>query len=375
MNILYIFGFQYSLKLWKESGAIEREFAFFHRLSELEDIKFTLITYGDFEDFDILNQSNITIVPIFSLYKKTNSKILTFLYSVFLPFKLYKNLLNIDLVKTNQLTGSWVAILFSKLLKKPLYLRTGYDAYLFAKNSGKSFNKKLFFYQLTKLSYKFSSIYSVTSKSDYKHLIENFKFNEEKLKYRPNWVFTHTENKAFQTRSKDLLSVGRLEKQKNFSMLLDYLENTSFSLDIVGKGSLKNLLIEKSKKSHVDLKIIEPMSYFELNNLFENYKYFILPSIYEGNPKVLLEAMSHGCIPIASDIDNHREIINHTENGFLFDINNKNSLIKIFELLNNIELCEKISLSAAETIIKHFSFEKSIRQELEDYKKLNLNIY
>jgi hypothetical protein len=47
MNVLYIFGFQYSLKLWKETGALEREFKFFEKLSEVENIKFTIVTYGD----------------------------------------------------------------------------------------------------------------------------------------------------------------------------------------------------------------------------------------------------------------------------------------------------------------------------------------
>ena len=34
---------------------------------------------------------------------------------------------NIDIIKVNQLTGAWVGIILSIILKKPLYIRTGYD--------------------------------------------------------------------------------------------------------------------------------------------------------------------------------------------------------------------------------------------------------
>ena len=42
-----------------------------------------------------------------------------------------------------------------------------------------------------------------------------------------------------------------------------------------------------------------------------NYKYYLSSSKFEGNPKTILEAMSSGCIVIASNIKNHKEIIKH----------------------------------------------------------------
>jgi Flp pilus assembly protein TadD len=40
---------------------------------------------------------------------------------------------NIDLVKTNQLNGVWIAVILKKVLSVPLYVRTGFSPYLFAK--------------------------------------------------------------------------------------------------------------------------------------------------------------------------------------------------------------------------------------------------
>ena len=41
---------------------------------------------------------------------------------------------NVDLIKTNQLNGSWVGIILKFMLKKPLIIRTGYNLYEFSKN-------------------------------------------------------------------------------------------------------------------------------------------------------------------------------------------------------------------------------------------------
>ncbi len=370
MNILYIFGFKYSLELWKQTGALEREFQFIERLSEIGKVKYTLITYGDSSDVNLINKDNISIIPMFSIFKKTNSKALTFIYSLILPFKIRKKVNNIDLIKTNQLTGSWVAIVFKKVLKKPLFLRTGYDAYIFSIKEKKRYLKRTFFYQLTKMALHNSSLYSVTSKSDFKFINENYSFKKSKLIYRPNWIIKKNNIKNISERPNNFISVGRLENQKNYKYLIECLAYNNFTLDILGEGSEKDELISLSNEKKVNINFIKSIGYFELNDLFQNYKYFLIPSIYEGNPKVLLEAMSNGCIPIASNIDNHKEIIKHGENGFLFSLKDHQSLINIIKKLKDSDYCNKISKNAYESVSKKNSFENAVNQEIYDYKKI-----
>ena len=91
-------------------------------------------------------------------------------------------------------------------------------------------------------------------------------------------------------------------------------------LIIYGKGSNKDKLIHLANQLDVNFQIVDNISNEELISQLRNTKYFILTSYYEGNPKALLEAMSVGCIVIASNIKNHSEIIAHGLNGYLFDI-------------------------------------------------------
>jgi glycosyltransferase involved in cell wall biosynthesis len=369
MRVFYISGFRYSLKVWELSGALERELMYFEKLYKDYKIEHSIFTYGGFDDLNYINNESITIYPMFSMFKKTESKIITFLLSIIYPFKMRKKLKNnIDIIKVNQLTGAWVGIILSIILKKPLYIRTGYDQYLFSIKDGKNVFKRLFFYFLTYIALIFCDIYSVTSKSDYEFITNKYRFNKSKLIYRPNWVPVNNSFNSKKRNKKAILSVGRLEEQKNYKFLIDEVKNTNFSIEIIGDGSLEETLMSYAKENGVDLKILSKKNYLGLLEKYNDYQYFVLPSFYEGNPKVLIEAMSKGCIVLASNISNHTEIIKNNNNGIIFDLN-KGSLKNSLERLDtNIELRKIIALNAYKEANSKFSIDKAVMSEYEDYK-------
>ena len=369
MKVFYISGFRYSLKVWELSGALERELMYFEKLYKGYKIEHSIFTYGGFDDLNYINNESITIYPMFSMFKKTESKIITFLLSIIYPFKMRKKLKNnIDIIKVNQLTGAWVGIILSIILKKPLYIRTGYDQYLFSIKDGKNVLKRFFFYFLTYIALIFCDIYSVTSKSDFEFITNKYRFNKSKLIYRPNWVPINNSFNSIKRKEKTILSVGRLEEQKNYKYLIDEVKNTNFSIEIIGDGSLEETLVSYAKENDVDLNIVSKKNYLELLEIYNDYQYFVLPSFYEGNPKVLIEAMSKGCIVLASNISNHTEIIRNNNNGIIFDLN-KGSLKHSLERLDtNIELRKSIALNAREETNSKFSIDKAAMSEYDDYK-------
>jgi glycosyltransferase involved in cell wall biosynthesis len=369
MRVFYISGFRYSLKVWELSGALERELMYFEKLYKDYKIQHSIFTYGDFDDLNYIDNEYIKIYPMFSMFKKTESKIITFFLSIVYPFRIRKDLKNnIDVIKVNQLTGAWVGIILSIILKKPLYIRTGYDQYLFSIKDGKNVFKRLFFYFLTYIALIFCDIYSVTSKSDFEFITSKYRFNKSKLIYRPNWVPVNNSFNLKKRKEKAILSVGRLEEQKNYKFLIDEMKNTNFSIEIIGDGSLEETLMSYAKENGVDLKILSKKNYLGLLEKYNDYQYFVLPSFYEGNPKVLIEAMSKGCIVLASNISNHTEIIKNNNNGIIFDLN-KGSLKNSLERLDtNIELRKIIALNAYKEANSKFSIDKAVMSEYEDYK-------
>ena len=62
-------------------------------------------------------------------------------------------------------------------------------------------------------------------------------------------------------------------------------------------------------------------------NILNQYRYFISSSLFEGNPKAILEAMASGCVVIAVDIPNNAEVIKNNKTGLLYDLE-KDDLLK-----------------------------------------------
>lgn len=67
-------------------------------------------------------------------------------------------------------------------------------------------------------------------------------------------------------------------------------------------------------------------------NLYNKIDVFVSPSLLEGGPVPVLEAMMSNCVPVASETGFCPDIIIHGENGFLFDVNaNYQRVVQLIE--------------------------------------------
>ncbi len=356
MKVSIFLTYGYSLKTWDETGTLERELKIFKNL-ENKDIEFTFYTWGDEYDYSLFSGfSNAIIIPIYSKLKFFNNKLLRIFQSFIVPFKFRKTISQTDILYQNQLMGSWVPILVRTFFKKPLYIRTGYDMLDFAIKEEKSYLKIILLRLLTSLAINFSDYFTVTNTSDYKRYKNKFNLKSKNIEIIPNWVSSSYENSIPKYENK-VLTVGRLVEQKNyFKLLKDFKqEGQNLELDIVGEGHLYKDLKNFSKKNNLNVSFIGKLEHEALNNLYKNYKYFVTTSMYEGNPKTLLEAMSAGCIVFASNIENHTSIIDNENNGFIYDHEKENVFKFIKNKINNKKIKDYISMNAVKTMQKNNS--------------------
>lgn len=161
---------------------------------------------------------------------------------------------------------------------------------------------------------------------------------------------THTD------REKTIVSMGRLEPQKDFKTLIEaYSEIASkysdWKLKIYGIGDMKDelqmLIDSKNMSDKIMLCGRTEKPYLALREA----EIFVLSSNYEGFPNVLCEAMYAGCACISSDcVSGPRELIVNGENGLLFDVGDKTQLKSDIEkLINNENLRKSFSDKAYET--------------------------
>jgi len=97
----------------------------------------------------------------------------------------------------------------------------------------------------------------------------------------------------------NLLSVGRLCTQKNQLVLIESFVHLSakfpdWDLQIVGEGSDYNLLMNKINQVGLTDRIFIHGNIQDVSTLYQNSHLFCLPSLWEGFPNALAEAMSHG---------------------------------------------------------------------------------
>ena len=80
--------------------------------------------------------------------------------------------------------------------------------------------------------------------------------------------------------------------------------------------------------------------------------------------------MSSGCIVVASNIKNHKEIIEHNTTGFLYNLNSPDIYETLKKLEASSDLQEKISLNAFNSVIETNDISIISKEMSEDYKFL-----
>lgn len=292
-------------------------------------------------------------------------KLHRYFYGLFLPLLVKKSLQDCNVLRIYHLSGCLPAIIAKFLYGKQFVFNFAYDYERFA-----LLDKKIFQYVL----FKFLKSFAVFSAS--KLFVANKillkMINSDKCYYLPNGVDT----KQFYPKIKEgnmplqILSIGRLEIQKNHLALIEALVGLEIELKIVGNGLLFQKLINLATKKNVRLKIVKKIIHSKLPEVYRKADIFILPSLIEGHPKVLLEAMASGMPVIASKISGVEDIIKDQENGLFCNPNKESIRKKLLVLINNLTLKKKIAKNARLTILEKFDLNKLIIDEITVIKSV-----
>lgn len=317
-----------SLRKWVDSGLFDREVLIYQ--THLDSGLFSRIywfTYG-FDDKVLEKElhnsgrlsKKIIVVqcpPWFRFAGRAGS---TF-YSIVMPFFIAGKVLSCDVLKTNQMDGSLAALLSSKLFRRPVYVRTGYTlSRAVEKISPHNWVRRLAVYANEYLAFVFAAASSVSSYYDRTYVLDKYgKGVASRLNVVRNYVDTDlfVPNAANENRANKIIYVGRLSPEKNLANAIQSCANLDLELDIIGSGEELSALKDTVQKSGATVRWYGIVANNELPKYFKNYRYFILPSLWEGLPKALIEAMSAGLVCIGNDTTGINEIIEDGVTGFL----------------------------------------------------------
>lgn len=384
MNLLLTFTDNVSLQTWFKSGIIFREISSYKKLLE-KNVNIHFLTYGSKKDQTYSNLlGDIKVIPCSSLIKSRIPKF-QFFKTLLIPIKLKKLFRNIDIIKTNQLNGSWVASIAKLLFKNKLIIRGGYEwlsrHIILSKIDGlknyiKYLLKYFWIYLIEFLAYKLADGIILTNTADISFITKCFKLKKKQKKNRIIHLYNFIDEDLFKPlnilkKDKHVLFIGRLLEQKNLRNLFDAFKNLNgFSLDIIGEGPCEFQLKQKAKEYGINVNFLGTYPNNKIPEIINQYEIFILPSYWEGNPKALLEAMSCGTACIGSDILGIKNIIIHKKNGYLCGTSSESIKNAIQDLYEDENLRKKISKNARKFIIENCTVKSIVEKEFQFYKEL-----
>jgi len=171
-------------------------------------------------------------------------------------------------------------------------------------------------------------------------------------------------------------AIGRLVWQKGFEYLIRAAPEVLKKCPearflIVGEGPLKNKLILTSEKLNVADRIIFTGFRSDIKEILASIDVLAMPSLLEGLPMVLLEAMAMAKPIVTTRIDGITEVLENSKTGLLVPAKNSHALAEaIVGILNDKAKANFFGQNAREAAKEKFSVKKMVEQIELAYEKL-----
>ncbi|MFY9609821.1 MAG: glycosyltransferase family 4 protein [Blastocatellia bacterium] len=197
-----------------------------------------------------------------------------------------------------------------------------------------------------------------------------------KVCYVPNGVnldeFSPASPGPNDNRNIRLLSVGRLAETKGHRYVIEALSYLKLDypgtkLDILGNGPLKRSLREISQSFGVAdmVEFRAPVGHAEMPKLYHRYDFLVMPSIWEGLPVSLIEAMASKLPIIATDIPAITDVLGMDSATFASKEDARDLAEKLRWAFQHPDRVRKHAQSAYE-IAKRYDWAATASQEVEE---------
>lgn len=220
------------------------------------------------------------------------------------------------------------------------------------------------------------------------------RFLVKKLSYKPSKVLTirngvdlagwspskiDRQKKRMELRlaGTDLLigAIGRLDRQKGFSTLVEAmarLKGTPLRCAILGDGPEHDRLAALIRKHHLESAVWLLGEKNEIPSWLAAFDLYCLPSLWEGLPNSLLEAMALGLPVVASKVDGVPEAVAHDRDGLLVPPSRPDALARALRALAD-DAPKRAALGAAAKAAIAEGF--TVRRMIEEYQEAYAGLF
>jgi glycosyltransferase involved in cell wall biosynthesis len=359
--VALIFSHGNGLRTWFDAGFFSREIDYYRDIAELFG-QVIFLTYDKSDPTNLAGVPDFKPIQLVFNDKRVNYRI----FGLLAPLLKYGSLKNVDVIKTNQLTGSWTGLILKWVLRKPLLARCGYIWSLNVRRGGAKWPRGWAVKAVERFVLKRSNAIAVPDQFALNYLSKLHGIPEGKFTVLPNFVDTDrfAPGDVSDRISDRFLFVGRLSSEKRPELAVAAAASApEAQLDVVGDGAEVEKV--RSLAEHLEnVNLLGGLPHVEVSKMMSTALGLVITSRYEGSPKAVIESMSSGLPVIAVKSPGLTEIVQHGVNGLLVDPDAESIAGAMRKLMNDPDLWLRLSENGRRMALETYSKSSVIRKEI-----------
>jgi glycosyltransferase involved in cell wall biosynthesis len=373
MNLILVLSFGGSLRRWHEQGILSREievYVAYLKYGIVSTLHIFSYNKGDqdfvkFIDADEDIKSRIVLHTPARPLGNWTSKLL---YSIN-PAMIFRfRGRDIDVAKTNQISGSWVCF-FLRAAGTRIFARCGY---LLSRRRYKDGHpgRAAIAWVLELLLFNMADIVSVTTASA-AQTVRRRVAGKDKVFFNPTYVNTSifSGDAGKKSCTDAVLYVGRFEPGKNIPNLVTACARSGFGVHIIGEGRMRPQIEAAAAQSGARVEFLGTMQNNAVAERFRSYRYYAMISLHEGLPKSLIEAMSCEMICIGTDVPGISDLIVDGKTGYLAAGTDAAAISEAISRARAAPDSADVARAARQFILEHHSLPNYVERELGYFRK------
>lgn len=294
--------------------------------------------------------------------------------------KQLSNTMNYEIVHCHSPIGSIIC----REAFKNSSTRVIYTAHGFHFFRGAPFKNWLLFYPIEKYYSKYTDTLITINQEDYQ--LANSKFNKKPSIVKTNGIGVDTSKFSLQNVDREeldskiriheentiILSVGQLSRRKNHEVIIEaihLLNNPKIKYLIIGEGELHSKLDKLIQKLNLESQVYLLGYKGNVNQYLSIADIYAFPSLQEGLPASLMEAMAVGLPCVVSNIRGNNDLIVNSKGGYLVNINSPREYAQYLDRLMSSKVLQKSMSQYNIERVKLFDVETVHQQMSQIYKE------
>jgi len=178
--------------------------------------------------------------------------------------------------------------------------------------------------------------------------------------------------------NKQLLFVGRLKTGKGVDTLVKSFGRIAFdhpdwTLKIVGDGPLRNDLEADVERLGIESQVdfLGKVPNKNMPELYNESAIFVLPSLNEGMPRTVLEAMACGTPVVTSDLPQLIPVVGKNAVGYTFKTGSVTELsARLEQIISGKDRRKEMAINSRDLIVNNYSWSETVKETVKVYREV-----